>query len=359
MAKKNNVNKFLKFRFGLRQRIKIYEKLMSYIKEGFPLFDSLVKFKARYDKNKDFKGKIIEAWLNRMKHGASFKEAVDGWIPEAELNLISSGEEGKGIEKGLEEAIKFAISSQKIKKTIITGSVYPIILLVVVLSFVGMFSVKMAPIYINILPIERWPDLGKNFYYFSKFLVDYWYIMLGGLIAFSVVVGMTMGSWTGNLRQFVDKLPPWSVYKVYQSSAFLISLSSMMNSGTPLNDSIKKMKRFASPWLNAYLDEMIRNLKRGGKNFGQHLNVGLLDDETSGDVIDYSELGKFEQAIYSMGEKNLEESVQKIESRMAMARNLMIVLVGVTVGIIYYTSVELNGAVADAASSNTQSMIRK
>lgn len=43
---------------------------------------------------------------------------------------------------------------------------------------------------------------------------------------------------------------------------------------------------------------------------------------------------------------------------MAMVKNLMLVLVGLTVGVIYYTSIELNGSVAESASSSTSSMIK-
>jgi len=131
-----------------------------------------------------------------------------------------------------------------------------------------------------------------------------------------------------------------------------------MQSGTPLNESLKKIKKTSSPWLADYVNDMEKNLKKGGKNFGSHLDVGLLDEETAGDVIDYSELGKFEQAVYTIGEKNLEQSVEKIEVRMAMLKNLMLVLVGLTVGMIYYTSIELNGSVAESASSSTSSMMK-
>ena len=126
-----------------------------------------------------------------------------------------------------------------------------------------------------------------------------------------------------------------------------------MQTGVPLNDAIIKIKNTSSPWLAHYMDEMLKNLKRGGKNFGVHLNVGLLDEETAGDVIDYSELGKFEVAIYSIGEKNLKDSVLRIQNNMSLARNLMLVVVGLTVGVIYYTSIELNGTVAEAASMKT------
>lgn len=355
---KKEVNGFLKFKFGLNQRLNLYERLTAFTKEEFPLFDSLQKFKNRYDKKNDFRGKIIGYWLEDMKYGASLSDVLQGWIPDAELNLIQAGEEGKGIAQGLDEAIKFAKTAQKIKKTIISGSTYPIILLLVVLGFIAMFSIKMAPTYLGILPLEQWPSTGQHLYNFSHFIVSYWHMMFILLAGIAFVISKTMGSWTGQVREIVDKIPPWSVYKVYQASAFLISLASMMQSGTPLNESLKKIKKTSAPWLSEYINDMEKNLKKGGKNFGNHLNVGLLDEETAGDVIDYSELGKFEEAVYTIGEKNLEKSVEKIEIRMALIKNLMLVLVGLTVGLIYYTSIELNGSVAESASSSTNSMIK-
>lgn len=352
--KKNKVPGLLKFRLGLSHRINIYERLQSYTEEEFPVYDSLLKFKQRYDKKKDFRGKIIGLWLERIKRGDSFSQAINGWVPDAELNLIAAGEEGTGIENGLAEAIKFAKSAQKIKSTIIGGSLYPLVLLLVISGFTAMFSLQMAPTYLDILPLEKWPTSGQTFYLTSKFLVDYWMIMLVGLIGVGIVIGTTIGKWTGSLREIADKIPPWSVYKVYQACSFLIGLSSMMKSGIPLNDSLTKIKKSSSPWLASYIEEMQRNLRRGGKNFGQHLNVGLLDEETAGDVIDYSELGKFEVAVYSIGEKNLQESVERITSRMGIVRNIMIVMVGLTVGFIYNTSIELNGTVADAASAKSK-----
>lgn len=343
-------NWYLKFRFNLKSRINLYEKLKAYTEEEFPIYDSLVKFKNRYDKKKDFRGLIIKEWLSNMEHGNSFSKAIKGWIPESELNLISAGEEGKGIEKGLYEAIRFAKSSEKIKKAIINNAQYPITLLLVISIFIAMFSVQIAPTYLKILPLEKWPDLGRYFYYVSSFLLNNWYIMIAILFGLSYATIKTLGTWVGPTREFFDKIPPWSIYKVYQGCSFLIGLTSMMQSGTPLNDALKKIKNVSSKWTSGYIEDMLKNLKRGGRNFGQHLNVGLLDEETSGDVIDYSELGKFEEAVYAIGEKNLIDSIEKIEKRMAIIKNVMIVFVGIVVGIVYYTSVQLNAEIAEYAS---------
>lgn len=360
MLKKENLEvKLLKFKFGLKKRIAFYKKLKSYTESEFPLYESLTKLKARHDSKKgrlkkgDFRGKLIGIWLDKMKNGYSFSQAIQGWIPDAELNLISSGEDGAGIEYGLEEAIKFAESSNKIKSAIISGAAYPLVLFFVVLGFIAMFSIQLAPTYLTFLPLERWPDMGRYFYYISTAIIDYWYIFLVLLMVLIYLITSTIGTWVGSTRTYFDNLPPWSIYKSYQSSAFLISLASMMRSGTPLNDALKKIEKISSNWVSFFIDKMIRNLKKGGKNFGTHLDVGLLDEETAGDVIDYSELGDFEAAIYKIGEENLKESVNKIKSRMDIVKHIMTAFVGIMVLVIYYTTVELNTSVAEAASNST------
>jgi type II secretory pathway component PulF len=342
----------LKARFGVSKRINFYERLMSYVEEGYPIVDTLKKFKFRYDKNKDFRGKIIAIWIEKMNRGASFTKAIKGWVPETELSLISAGESGQGISIGLKEAIRFTLASRKIKNTIISGSAYPLLLLVIVLGAISGFAKYMAPTFLTIIPLARWPDDARNLYSISSFVVNDWMYLLTALVAVTFVISYTMARWSSVVRRKVfDKIPPWSIYKSYNNSAFLINLSSTMKSGVSLNDSIKNMSSNAGPWFNFYLKKMLLNLRKGGKNYGEHLDVGFLDQETAGDVIDYSELGKFEKAIYSIGEQNIEKSVVRIQAQMAIVRGIMLFVIAFTISSIYSTSVSLNTAASEQAAN--------
>lgn len=347
----SEINPVLKFRFGLKERINLYERLKSYVEESFPVYDSLKKFRARYQKRKDFREKILDNWIKKMESGQSFSQAIKGWIPDAELNLITSGEDGQGLHLGLGEAIRFATSSEKIKKTIKKGLAYPAALFIIIILFIAMFSLQLAPTYLEILPLEKWPEAPLFLYGISEFIVNKWLYCLAIMVLIGVLISKTIGYWTGPIRVMFDKVPPWSVYKVYQASAFLISLASMMQSGVPLNEALIKIKKTSSKWLNKYLDQMLKNLAQGGK-YGDNLNVGLLDDDTADDVIDYSELGRFEKAIYSIGEKNLTTAVEQIESRMAIIKNVMLVFVGIAITLIYFSSVELSATAAESTSMN-------
>lgn len=351
MAKLHKVDNFLKFRaLGLRSRLTLYKRIKSYTEEQFPIAASLEKFKQRYDKKKDPRGKVIGLWLENMTNGATFVQAIEGWIPDTEMNLITAGDEGRGIEYGLAEAIKFTESAEKIKKVIKSNATYPVVLGTLLYLMLSMFAIKLAPTYLKYLDLNLWPSLAKILFHVGDALASYWIFVIAFLIIVTVFVSTTIAKWIGGLRELADKLPPWSIYKTYQACSFLISLASMMQSGRPLNKSLQRLKESSPPYLCFYIDKMLENLKTGGKNFGVHLNVGLLDEETAGDVEDYSSLGRFEEAVYTIGEENLKNSIERIETNMGLVRVLMMFLVAMTLGWIYYANIELNTAVAEAAA---------
>lgn len=347
----NNIEiMILKARFTLSRRIRLYKKLMQYTKQGFPVYETLIKFKKRQGKR--FEGKIFDIWIQEMKKGHAFYQAIEGWVPVSELNLIAAGEQGKGLHTGLEEAIRFTESFSKIKSIIIGGSIYPLALLAIAFFFIGSFATQLAPVFLSFLSVNYWPTDAKFLLAMSQFIAGYWYIVLAGLIGFCVFISKTIGFWSSSLREKVfDKLPPWSIYKSYNTAAFLITLSSMMRSGTPLNNSLKSMAKISNRWLRNYLEKMMLNLKKGTKNFGVALDVGLMDEETAGDIIDYSELGSFEEAIHAIGAQNIEDIIKRINAQMAVFRNLMLLVVGLIAGWIYFTTYMLNTIVAESAST--------
>jgi len=217
----------------------------------------------------------------------------------------------------------------------------------------------MSPTYMSLLPVAEWPWMGQWLQAASTTLVKHW-ISFGiflGILAWGAQWSMTKV--TGPVRRVLDRVPPWSIFKTFHACSFLITLASLMKSGVPVFDALKRMEALSGKniWLRSYIQTMLLNLRKGGRNFGQHLDVGLLDKSTALDVIDYSELGRFEEAIYKMGEQLLRKSLVDIKKGMAVAKNIMIAFIGLSVGAIYYTSVELNSTVASQASSHQSRVI--
>lgn len=337
----------IKMKFGLTNRISLYERLAAFLEAGIPVFDALDSVRSRMEKRKDIRHLMIGRWLTVMRDGTRFSEAIKSWVPSAEYMLISSGERGDGLVQGLKEATRLSTAASKIKKAIFMGAAMPALLTVMLAAMIAGFDIYMAPVFKNLLSVNRWPDGAQMLYGISHFIVSYWLFVLGGIAAASFAISSTINVWTGRSREIADNLPPWSIYKNYQASSFLIGLASMMKAGVALNDALKAINNNASPWMRVHIEQMLASLKMGGANYGDALDTGLFDEETTGDIIDYSRLSSFETAIYVIGERMVELGVEKTNEKMAVAKNLMLFLVAGTVFWIYYTSYTLQTVIAE------------
>lgn len=342
------VSVMAKMQFGLGARISLYERIQAFLEAGIDIISTLESIRDRYKKSKDSRYKVLEHWLEVMSKGGKFADALKPWVPPAEHMLIAAGERGEGLISGLSEATVLSNAAAKNKGAIIGGVVMPIFLISMIFGMLAAFQLQMAPVFVALLPVESWPGNAQTLYEMSKFIVDYWFVVLVIFAALTVVISYTMGRWTGPVRAKFDALPPWSLYKNYQGSSFLIGLSSLMKAGVANYDALKLMHRTASPWMQAHLEKMMAAMKLGGANPGEALDTGLLDKETAGDVQDYSRLGSFQKAIYLLGERSLTKSVERTNAKMAVLRNVLLVMVAGGIITIYGTTYSLQTLIADS-----------
>lgn len=105
----------LKMRFGLSARIGLYERIRAFLENNIDIVSTLISIRDRYKKGKDPKYKILNEWIAVMNQGGKFADAIQPWVPAAEHMLISAGEKGQGLIKGLEEATVLSTASSKNK----------------------------------------------------------------------------------------------------------------------------------------------------------------------------------------------------------------------------------------------------
>lgn len=341
-----------KMRFGLKTRIGLYQRLTAFLDAGIDVISTLQTIKKRYDKKKDYRGKIIGQWISSMGRGEKFSDAIKKWVPPAEFMLISAGERSGQLTEGLRQTVVLSEASSKNKNAIIGGLIMPVVLVSMIFLMLIGFQIQMAPVFIGLLPLQQWPDSAQTLYKYSKFFYDHWFLLICAIGISGVAIGMTINIWTGKVRNFFDKLPPWSIYKGYQGSSFLIALSSLMQAGVPNYEALSLMEKNASPWLRSHLKTMKERMGKGGSNAGEALNTGILDAETAGDIEDYSELTDFPRAILEIGSRALENSVIQTKRRMAVLTNILLICVAGGVLVIYFTSYGLQTTIAEQMSNS-------
>lgn len=345
---------FQRATFGLNTRLSLYERIEAFLVAGFDVVTTLRTIRNRYRSRRRTRGraKVLDAWIRAMERGGTFSDAIKAWVPSSEHMLISSGERGEGIISGLQEARVLSAATSRSKAAIYGGTIFPGVLFAMLIGMLIMFQIQMVPIFEGLLPIERWPGSAQTLNSLSAFMKNQLYLVIAGAIGVGAVIGYSMPRWRGDIRaKFFDKLIPWSIYRSYQASSFLISLSSLMKAGVANYDALRLMHRNASPWMRQHLEKMMTSMRHGGENQGKALDTGLFDQDVAGDIEDYSQLGSFRDAIYRIGQRSLEEGVKSIQAKMDVFKNILLFMVAASIVWIYLTSYGLQTTIANQANS--------
>ena len=129
------------------------------------------------------------------------------------------------------------------------------------------------------------------------------------------------------MRATFDHIPPWSLYKIFTGISWLLALSALVKSGTPVSTSLRALRRDASKYLQERIDKTLVFVNNGD-NLGQALGktgLDFPDPEIINDLKIYSELDNFEEALDKLATEWLDESVYLIENK-ASIMNMVAIL---------------------------------
>lgn len=338
--------KFYKYKFDMKIRIRFYERLAAFLDNGIRITDALETICSRYYLNNDFRAYIIGNILYRIQQDAvPYHEALKEWIPREEHMIIAAANSSGKDADGLREATYLTKSTQEIKKAITGELAMPVLLLIMLyLMFVG-FRIKMIPIMELILPRDKWEGASALLHNVSSFLTTYWFIFLSIVVGVTLVVRWTIPNLVTPIRDKLDNLPPWSIYKIICSVSFMIGLSSLMRAGLPTTQSLRTLEKMSNPYVRHFLSRMIKNITSGDAkdNIGKAINVGLIEKELAGDMEDMAKLTSFKDTLYNSSKRYLNESIEAIKIKATTIRILMMFILVASLGWLmssFYTTIQ-------------------
>lgn len=334
-----------KIRFGVKVRLSLYRKIMSFLRNGVPVHDLLKKLESQYAKNKknDIRVIVLNDVATSISSGATLSTALSRWAPANEVMIIKAGE-GSDLATAFENAATTTEKTMAMKSTIVGASAYPIALISLLGILIYLFSTQAVPKLAEVKDPETWEGASAALYATSKFVEHYWLFVILVIIGISVGVTALMPRFSGKMRGFLDKVPPFSVYKTIQSSSFLISMSSLMKTGVPIVDSVKQLHELSNPYMKYHLSEILRKMN-AGVSHGKALNSDFLDKETGISLEIYAELSDLQGSMEEIGVDAIDNALLNITTAMALMKNIIMLGVGVYIGWVYYAFYTLTQAI--------------
>jgi type II secretory pathway component PulF len=348
--------KFVKLQFSGKMRLGAYRKLIRFLKNGVPMTQALdiMYNHASHDgkKPKAIQAVVFDAWRRNARNGMGFGRAITGWVPDKDRLVIEAGEQAGKLDVAIGNAVYIFEGSKKIKGAIVGGLAYPIFLVLIAVGFMVMFGVQVIPAFEEVMPRSKWEGVGLQMAAMSDIVRFYLHYVAMAVAAVSFLVGWSMSRWTGKVRVFFDKVPPWSVYRLSVGAGFMLSLASMVKAGIAIPQALKIMMRDASPWYYERLSKTL-GFVNNGMNIGDALyktGFGFPDMDIVNDLRAYAALDGFDEILETIGREAMDDTVARIQAQTGILRNLSFVLLGGVFGWIANGIFALQQQIASGAS---------
>lgn len=353
--------KYAKLMFTEQDRMALYRKLGALNSNGVPIKDALVNLYKRVSRNgtkkNDPKAIVLSEWIGGIANGKSAARAMGDWIPSSERMIIEAGERGGALPDSLAAVEKVASGAKEMRKAVIGGLFQPVMLFLAAIGVVALFGAKVIPMFSQVSKPDTWSTLAYSLYLASVVVQSVWfYIILGSMLAFGAFIVMTLPYFKGKNRYYFDKIPPWSIYRLWIGSGFILSLSSMVRAGIPIKQALTDLKKQASPYLAVRIEAGIKGL-REGSNLGEAFaksGHGFPDEEIIDDLIVYSSQGDLDTALEKIGNEWLKEGVKVVQFQSAIMNTIAKALMAMVVVWITMGTFDLQQSISDAIQNQAR-----
>jgi type II secretory pathway component PulF len=318
-------------------RLRLYRKIATMLSNGLPLLKVLEEMQYRASeggrKPNEALAVVLDDWRRAVQNGQRLSNGMDGWIPKTERMIIAAGEQSGRIEDALMAVVSVVQSGKRIKAAVLGGITYPIAITVMITAYIFIFGTQVIPEFARMVDPTHWQGTARSLYLMSLFVRGWMLLVVVAVIGAIVAILMSMPRWRGDMRVFMDRLPPYSIYRLIVGSGFLMAFSALQSSGVTVEKALLRLSESASPWLRERLEGTLLGVK-SGLNCGEALRnaeYGFPSKEIVADLCVYAEYRGFADALKMLANEWLEDGVDRITVQMKVLNGVSIVILAITI----------------------------
>jgi type IV pilus assembly protein PilC len=310
---------------------------------GLPIVRSLKILEGQMDRG-PFKSTLVDV-TEDVESGSPLSDALakhpqtfDGLY----TNMVKAGEAGGVLDVILSRLAGFMDKAQKLRKRVQGAMVYPAVVLFVTVSILLLIMIFVVPkfeeVFKQIPGLGELPQITQWLQAISRFLVDYWYIVFGGIFLLIVTFNMVKRSKGG--KRFFDrvklKLPiVGNLTRKIVVARFSRTLGTLIASGVPILEALLICKNTAG---NVVLEEALGKVHdsvREGESIAEPLGeCGIFDDIVVNMIDVGEETGELDKMLMKVADNYDDEVDVEVASLVSVIEPILILFMGGAVFII-------------------------
>lgn len=331
-------------------RIELYTQLRDFMNDGLDPIRALEKLTYIYENNwrTRSRARLYQRWIGRVREGLSLPDAMADNITDMDRVILTAGESSGDLGRGFERARQLNAVAREVASTIVLGSIYPVLMFFGLLGLMAFLGTFLVPTVAGLLE----GDLPTGLVIIEavgSFVVGWFLPLIIGGVALSALVAVSLSRWGNALRyQVFDLLPPWSVYRVYQSAVFLAALAAMMGAGIALVPALQQISSLGTRWLKNQVEEIVDRV-RDGLPDGEAMAIGMFRGQANILLRVYSESSAFDEVIDNLSHRIIERILARARTLTKVVGFSLTIAVGGTVVFVVLSLFSAVGSLDGAA----------
>jgi len=328
----------LQFKLDAQKRIRLWRKISSLISNGVPILTAIEDMHKRASRKGSKHPDVIMygEWIQLLRNGQRFSQAIVPWVSTSESMIISAGEQSGELVVSFKSSIELTHANREIRSAVSGGLAYPIILFGLAIALMWLFGTKVIPQFSRIVGADaQWTGIAAITVNLSHFTQHYlvWSLLFVAALVWLVIYSLPR--WDSPLRIKADAFPPYSIYRLTNGAAWLISLSALIKSGVRLEQALQKLSHNSGKWMRNRIAASLAGM-RAGLPLGDALDrsgYNFPDAEIIDDLQVYAKLSGFDEALSILGKEWIAEGVERIKKQMRVLNSIAILFVAIVIAV--------------------------
>ena len=277
-----------------------------------------------------------------VQKGESFSSTLEmhaGSFPDFLISMVGAGESSGSLDIIMTRMSDHYAKENKLKNTVKSAMVYPIILLVLCIVIVIFLFTKIMPTFIAMYEDpSTMPFLTKVMKAISDFLIHYWYVLIA--IVAGLVFGISYALKVPDLRLKFDRMllkgPGFGplITKIY-TGRFGRTLSNLYSSGIPMVECLEKSSRILG---NSYVDQkfegVIDEVKQGESLSAAITRTEIFEPMFCSVIYVGEEAGALDTILEKTADYYEEESDSAVQRLVGMVEPILLIFMGLIIGMV-------------------------
>ena len=266
---------FLMMQFGasLPKQLAFLEGVFALMSDGIPPRDALrlsATAAAPLDRQ------VARHMLRKLREGRAMSSSMDRLFRFDVVSAITASEQTENFSENGIAVLRHMRGQYEAREGALRHLVRPGFYVLLACAVYVAFAILVWPRFEDVLLPELWPALARTTYGIGLFITDFWAILAAATAFAFVGIRVLLRRWTGRGRRVLDRLWPFTLYRVLLAANALESLGTLLVAGHDIRMALATVSRHASPYTRMYFDMMRRRL-RDGRSVSRALDVGFLD----------------------------------------------------------------------------------